>query len=98
MRARFGKGKLGRRYEFGYVFQLTELTPNTRRGARGLILPPTSRVGSPNESELLPSTVEERERLGRRPHEVALDGAFPVDAAKRAFPAANVFGVGRHPP
>jgi IS5 family transposase len=45
-----GKGKLGKRYEFGYVFQLAELTPNTRPGARGLILPPASRIGSPNES------------------------------------------------
>jgi hypothetical protein len=34
-----GKGKLGKRYEFGDVFRLTELTANTRRGARGLILP-----------------------------------------------------------
>jgi len=33
-----GKGKLGKRYEFGYVFQLAEITENTRRGARGLIL------------------------------------------------------------
>jgi len=38
-----GKGKLGKRYEFGYVFQLAELTPNTRRGARGLILRPPAR-------------------------------------------------------
>ncbi len=29
------KGKLGKPYEFGYVVQLAELTPNTRRGARG---------------------------------------------------------------
>lgn len=54
-----GKGKLGKRYEFGYVFQLAEITPNTRRGARGLLLPAASRIGSPNESELLPQTVGE---------------------------------------
>jgi IS5 family transposase len=29
------KGKAGKPNEFGYVFQLTELTENTRRGARG---------------------------------------------------------------
>ena len=52
-----GKGKLGKPYEFGYVFQLAELTPNRRRGARGPILPAASEIGSPNESELLPATV-----------------------------------------
>jgi IS5 family transposase len=94
-----GKGKLGKRYEFGYVFQLAELTPNTRRGARGLILPAASQIGSPNESELLPATVAELDRLHLKPREVALDGGFPVDAATRAFPDANVFVAGRqHPP
>jgi transposase, IS5 family len=94
-----GKGKLGKRYEFGYVFQLAELTPNTRRGARGLILPAASQIGSPNESELLPATVAELDRLGLKPREVALDGGFPVDAANRAFPDANLFVAGRqHPP
>jgi transposase, IS5 family len=93
-----GKGKLGRRYEFGYVFQLAELTPNTRRGARGLILPAASQIGSPNESELLPATVAELDRLGLRPREVALDGGFPVEAANRAFPDAQVFVAGRQQP
>jgi IS5 family transposase len=66
-----GKGKLGKRYEFGYVFQLAELTANTRRGARGLILPAASQIGSPNENELLPATADELRRLGLRPREVA---------------------------
>jgi hypothetical protein len=39
-----GKGKLGKRYEFGYVFELAEVTENTRRGARGLILPAASKI------------------------------------------------------
>jgi IS5 family transposase len=94
-----GKGKLGKRYEFGYVFQLAELTPNTRRGARGLILPAASQIGSPNEGELLPQTVAELGRLGLRPREVALDGGFPLDAANRHFPDSTVFVAGRqHPP
>jgi hypothetical protein len=93
-----GKGKLGKPYEFGYVFQLAELTPNTRRGARGLILPAASQLGSPNESELLPATAAELERLGLRPREVALDGGFPVDAANQHFPDANVFVAGRQHP
>ena len=71
-----GKGKLGKRYEFGYVFQLAELTPNTRRGARGLILPAASQIGSPNESELLPQTAAELKRLAITPREVALDGGY----------------------
>ena len=93
-----GKGKLGKRYEFGYVFQLAELTANTRRGARGLILPAATRIGSPNESELLPTTVAELDRPGLRPREVALDGGFAVDAANQALPDAAVFVAGRQQP
>lgn len=93
-----GKGKLGKPYEFGYIFQLAELTPNTRRGARGLILPPASRIGSPNESELLPTTVAELARLRLRPREVALDGGFPAEAANTALPGSAVFIAGRQQP
>jgi IS5 family transposase len=93
-----GKGKLGQPYEFGYVFQLAELTPNTRRGARGLILPPASEIGSPNESELLPTTVAELARFRLRPREVALDGGFPVEAANSALPGSAVFIAGRQQP
>lgn len=92
------KGKLGKPCEFGYVFQLAELTPNTRRGARGLILPAASEVGSPNESELLPATVAELTRLRVRPREVALDGGFPVEAANSAFEGSAVFIAGRQQP
>jgi hypothetical protein len=65
------------------MVQLAELTPNTRRGARGLILPAASQIGAANESELLPQTVRELERLALRPREIALDGGFPVEAANR---------------
>lgn len=93
-----GKGKLGKRYEFGYVFQLAEVTPNTGRGARGLLLPAASRIGSPNESELLPETANELSRLGIKPREVALDGGFPPDASNQAFPGSHVFIAGRQQP
>jgi transposase-like protein len=87
------------RYEFGYVFQIAEPTPHTRRGARGLTLPPASQIDSPNESELLPTTAQELQRLGLRPREIALDGGFPTTAANQQFPAADVFIAGRqHPP
>ena len=49
------KGKLGAPTEFGYVFQLAEITENTRRGARGLILPAPTRIGSPNEPDCSPT-------------------------------------------
>lgn len=93
-----GKGKLGKRYEFGYVFQLAEITPNTRPGARGLLLPAPSGVGSPNESELLPATVGELARLGLKPREVALDGGFPPEASNHALPDSRVFIAGRQQP
>jgi IS5 family transposase len=93
-----GKGKLGKRYEFGYVFQLAEITPNTRRGARGLLLPAPSDIGSPNESHLLPATVAELHRLQITPREVALDGGFPTESTNALLPNANVFIAGRQQP
>jgi len=93
-----GKGKLGKRYEFGYVFHMAEITPRTRRGARGLLLPAPSRVGSPNESELLPTTAGELARLGLKPREVALDGGFPPEASNLALPDSSVFIAGRQGP
>jgi IS5 family transposase len=93
-----GKGKLGKRYEFGYVFQLAELTENTRRGARGLILPAGSRIGSPNEPELLPMTVDELDRLGVRLREAAFDGGFEPAQANHLLPDTAVFVAGRQQP
>jgi transposase, IS5 family len=93
-----GKGKLGKRYEFGYVFQLAEITENTRRGARGLILPAASKTGSPNEPELLPRTVAELERLGIRPREAAFDGGFDPGQANRLLTDTAVFIAGRQQP
>jgi transposase, IS5 family len=70
------KGKLGRPNEFGYVAQLAEVTANTRRGARGFVLPAATAPGNPGENRLLPQTAAELDRLGLRPREVALDGGF----------------------
>jgi transposase, IS5 family len=94
------KGKLSQPTQFGYVFQLCEVTANTRRGARGLILPPSTRVGSPNESDLLPNTAAELDRLGLTPREIALDGGFAPGPANQALPDADtIFIAGRqHPP
>ncbi len=79
------KGKLGKPNEFGYVTQLAEVTENTKRGARGLILPPASAPGNPGEDVLLPQTVAELERLGLSPREVALDGGFNTEPTAEAL-------------
>ena len=95
------KGKLGRPTEFGYVAQLAELTENTRRGARGLILPPQSNPGNPAENMLLPSTVAELQRLGLSPREVAVDGGFqtgPTREALSSLELERLFISGRQQP
>jgi IS5 family transposase len=70
------KGKLRQPTEFGTVMQVAELCENTRKGARGLILPLATKIGSPNESNLLPATGRRLDDLGWRPREIALDGGF----------------------
>jgi transposase, IS5 family len=90
------KGKLGAPTEFGYVFQLTELTENTRRGARGLILPAPSVIGSPNESDLLPATGAELDRLDIKLRDVAVDGGFaPGPVADHLPSTQRTFIAGR---
>ncbi len=61
------KSKLGKPNEFGYVTQLAEVTENTKREARGLILPASTQVGNPQENALLPDTAAELKRLGISP-------------------------------
>jgi IS5 family transposase len=70
------KGKLGKPNEFGYVDQFCEITTHTRKGARGFILPPRSKTGSPAENTLLTATAEELRQLGVTLKEIMLDGAF----------------------
>jgi IS5 family transposase len=92
------KGKLGKPNEFGYVTQLAEVTENTKRGARGVILPASSAIGNPQENALLPETVAELKRLGISPREVALDGGFqrgPTNEALAELEPDRVFISGR---
>jgi IS5 family transposase len=90
------KGKLRAPTEFGYVVQITEITEHTRRGARGLILPAPSQIGSPNESDLLPQTGAELDRLGIQLREVAVDGGFQPGPISEHLPAADrTFIAGR---
>ena len=95
------KGKLGKPNEFGYVLQIGEVTQNTRRGARGFILPASTAQGNPPESKLLPDTTAELEHLGLRPREVALDGGFekgPTGQALERLAPDRVFIAGRQQP
>ena len=90
------KGKLRAPTEFGYVIQLAEVCEHTRRGARGLIVPAASQIGSPNEPDLLPTTATELERLKLRPRELALDGGFfPIGVAEDLPGPDRVFIAGR---
>src|SRR3954466_2776624 len=80
------KGKLRKPTEFGYVMQLTELCENTRRGARGLILPASTGIGSLNEGHLLPATGQRLHDLHLRPRELALDGGFTPGPVRAYLP------------
>lgn len=95
------KGKLGKPNEFGYVVQVAEVTANTRRGARGYVLPAATASGNPGENRLLAQTAAELDHLGLRPHEVALDGGFvpgPTQQTLAALAPTRTFISGRAEP
>ena len=95
------KGKLGKPTEFGYVAQICEVTENTRRGARGLILPAGHAPGNPAENRLLPQTSAELDRAGISLREIVGDGGFLPGPTKEAFPDLadeQIQLSGRHEP
>jgi transposase, IS5 family len=95
------KGKLGKPTEFGYVAQICEVTENTRKGARGFILPAGHASGNPAENRLLPHTAAELERAGICPREIVADGGFLPGPTKDAFPTLTDEQIqlsGRHEP
>jgi transposase, IS5 family len=95
------KGKLGKPNEFGYVAQIAEVTENSRRGARGLIVPAAGLPGNAHEDTLLPQTASELTRLGLTPREVALDGGFTLAATTQTLGELSperVFISGRQQP
>jgi IS5 family transposase len=91
------KGKLGKPNEFGYVAQIAEVTANTRRGARGYVLPAATAPGNPGENRLLDQTAAALTRLDLAPREVALGGAFvpgPTGQTLAGLAPARVFIAG----
>ena len=97
------KGKLGKPNEFVYVSQICELTEHTKKGARGLILATSTRLGNPAEDTLLPDTIGELTKLGIRPREIALDGGFNPGATRQTLDEHDldpkrVFIAGRQQP
>ena len=96
------KGKLGQPTEFGYVFQLAELSENTRRGARGLILPGRrARSAPPTRPTCCPRPPHELQRLGLQPARTSRSTAgFSAGVADRhPLPdPERVFIAGRQPP
>ena len=95
------KGKLGKPTEFGYVAQICEVTENTRKGARGFILPAAHAPGNPAENRLLTQSARELDRAGIRPREIIADGGFLPDSTKDAFPDLDERQIqlsGRHEP
>ena len=83
------KGKLRAPTKFGFVVQLAELCENTRRGARGLIVPAASQIGSPNEPDLLPATAVELDRLNLRPARGRARRRFFRSASPRTCPTPS---------
>jgi IS5 family transposase len=79
------KGKLSQPNQFGYVDQLCEITANTKRGARGFILPPSSQIGNPAENTLLPATAAELQNLDIKLREVMVDGVFVASQTNTAL-------------
>jgi transposase, IS5 family len=95
------KGKFGKPTEFGYVAQMCEITENTRKGARGLILPAAHAPGNPAENRLLAQTARELEHAGITLREIVADGGFQPGPTKDAFPELTEQQVqisGRHEP
>jgi IS5 family transposase len=95
------KGKLSKPTEFGYVAQICEITENTRKGARGFILPAAHEPGNPAENRLRPHTAAQLDRAEIRPREIIGDGGFLPGPTKEAFPELTNEQIqlsGRHEP
>ncbi|OAI40396.1 hypothetical protein AYO39_01445 [Actinobacteria bacterium SCGC AG-212-D09] len=77
---------MGTPTEFGYVAQISEVTENTRKGARWSMLPAAHAPGNPAENTLLAQTATELDRTGIRPREQVANGRFQLGPTTEAFP------------
>jgi hypothetical protein len=62
-----GSAKLDKPTQFGYVAQIAEITPNTRRGAHGRIVPAASLPDDPPEHAAAPNVAKLSTGLASRP-------------------------------
>jgi transposase, IS5 family len=74
------KGKKTNPNQFGFTTQYAELTANTRRGARGLLMPPKVAIGNVHEDVLLPESVAEIVALDLKLVEAVFDRGFTTKA------------------
>jgi IS5 family transposase len=89
------RGKLAKPNEFGYVVQFAEVVANTRKGTRGLLLPPKLAAGSTKENTLLPETAAELAGLGIKVWEGSFDAGFTRVATAKTLPGLErIFIVG----
>lgn len=79
------KGKRPNPNQFGQMSQYAELSAHTRRGARGLLVPPTLAIGNAHEDTLLPETITEVVALDLRPPEAVFDRGFTTRATLAAM-------------
>lgn len=90
------KRKLAQPTEFGYTVQYGELTSSTKKGARGLLLPPKLGVGSVSENILLEENAAEITGLEFGLVEASFDAGFTVKAtaATMAEVGGEIFVAG----
>ena len=88
------RGKREKPNEFGYLVQFAEVTANTKKPARGILLPPKLRAGSTPENDLLPGTAAEIKRLGIKIKEAAFDAGFNRAKTEKVLAGVTTFIVG----
>ncbi len=80
------KGKLGKPTEFGYVAQICEVTENTRKGARGFILPAAHARATRPRTGCSRRPPPSSTAPGSDPREIVADGGFHARPDQRRVP------------
>src|SRR5437764_2692421 len=85
----------------GHAYTVPPTLPNTKPGARDLILPASTTLGNPAEETVLPGTVVELQRLRITPREIAVDGGVklgPTNTTLEPLAPEQTFIAGRQEP